>query len=188
MIYCIKGKIFCKSDKFVVLEVNDIGYKIFISSFVFNSLPKKGEEVRLFIHHQSKENINEFYGFLNEEELEFFELLLSVSGVGPKSALNILNISSVDNLKIAISSNNIEFLNQATGIGRKTIERIILELKQKFANLEAKELEDNLELEEALISLGYSKKDIKKAISNISDNIQGFQLRFKETLKLLGRK
>ncbi len=188
MFYSIKGILVVKNDKFVVLENNGMGYKIFIFNSLFNSLPEKGKEFKLFVYHHSKDNLNELYGFLNQEELDFFELLLSVSGIGPRSALSILDVSSVNNLKVAISSNNIDFLNQASGIGRKTAQRIILELKQKFSDLEGSELKDDLELEEALVSLGYSKKDAKRAVSSLSDNIIGFQFRLKEVLKILSKK
>ncbi|MDP2934542.1 MAG: Holliday junction branch migration protein RuvA, partial [bacterium] len=93
MIGFIEGKIESSNDKYVIIDVNGIGYKIYISAVIFKKLPKIGEKVNLYTHLHVREDILDLYGFLDRKELEFFEMLISISGIGPKGALNILNVA-----------------------------------------------------------------------------------------------
>ncbi len=190
MIYHLKGILANKNNKFIVLDVGGIGYKVFMPLLSFSKLPAIGGETKIFIHYHLRDSTTELYGFLSEEELDFFEKIISISGVGPKSALGIMDIDSVKNLKIAISSGKAELLNQATGIGKKTAERIVLELKQKFSSTEEAtiRLEKDLDLEQAIVSLGYRKSEIKKAISSLPEELEDFSSRLKEALRILGKK
>ncbi|HPC37677.1 MAG TPA: Holliday junction branch migration protein RuvA, partial [Candidatus Paceibacterota bacterium] len=178
------------APKFIVLKSGDIAFKIFVHPQTLAQINNQKEKIRFFVYLNVKEDALELYGFLTQEELEFFELLNSVAGVGPKSALALLGFSEVKSLKAAILSNKIEVLTKAPGIGRKTAERIILELKSKISTEEGaiEELEADLELEDALLDLGYSKIDIRRIIKQASNKQLPLNERLKNALKLLGEK
>jgi len=190
MLYFIEGEPILFTSKAIILKSGDIAFKIFTHPETIAQLINKKEKIRMYVYLNVKEDALELYGFLTQEELGFFELLNSVGGVGPKSALALLGLSSVKNLKAAILSNKTEVLSKAPGIGRKTAERIILELKSKLTSEEGmiELLEADLELENALIDLGYHKDAIKKVIKEISDKKMPFNERLKIALKLLGEK
>jgi len=190
MLYFIEGEPMLFTSKAIILKSGDIAFKIFTHPETITQLINKKEKIRIYVYLNVKEDALELYGFLTQEELGFFELLNSVGGVGPKSALALLGLSSVKNLKAAILSNKTEVLSKAPGIGRKTAERIILELKSKLTSEEGmiELLEADLELENALIDLGYHKDAIKKVIKEISDKKMPFNERLKIALKLLGEK
>jgi len=133
MIGFLEGKIELNTERYVVINVNSVGYKVFISTATFKNLPEKDEKVKLHTHLHVREDVMELYGFLSIKELEFFELLISISGIGPKGALNILNVASVDTLKRAIVNEESSILTKVSGIGKKTAEKIILELKKVWA-------------------------------------------------------
>lgn len=190
MIYFINGKVYVKEKDFFVINANDIGFKIFAHKKILDSL-KIGNEYLIFTYFHLKENAVELYGFLEEKELSFFEILNSVSGVGPKSALSILEKNDIKTLSLAIKNNKIEFLTRASGIGQKTAERIILELKNKIdleGNQDASHLDSDADIIEALTNLGYSKQRAKEAVSKVDSEIQGFEERFKHALKNLNKK
>ncbi len=192
MISLIEGKLELCEEKFVIVNVGGVGYRIFISSETASKLPRKGSFVKFWTQLYVREDTTELYGFLSKEELDFFELLNSVAGIGPKSALGIMNMAAIDDLKAAISEGKIELLTKASGIGRKTAERIVLELKDKIKKKETKEtisrMESDLEVEVALLVLGYSKSQIKEAIKALPDEIKGVEARTKATLKILSKK
>jgi len=165
MIGSIKGKILLKKDKFLIVETAGIGYKINISGDTFTKVKKMGGEILLWIHTHVREDIFDLYGFLDYEELEFFEMLISVSGIGPKGALAILGVASMETLRKAISVNDIAYLTKISGIGKKTAEKIVIELRDKITagmSGQGKKNDDSLQGEldalEALKSLGYSQK------------------------------
>ncbi|HOL53944.1 MAG TPA: Holliday junction ATP-dependent DNA helicase RuvA, partial [Candidatus Paceibacterota bacterium] len=133
MLYFIDGEVVRLSSKFIVLKSGDIAFRIFVHPETIVQIGDQKEKIRVFVYLNVKENALELYGFLTQEELEFFELLNSVAGVGPKSALALLGLGEVKNLKAAILSNKADVLTKAPGIGRKTAERIILELKSKVS-------------------------------------------------------
>ena len=188
MFYSLEGILSQKTEKFVALENQGFGFRIFVSRETLGKLPKIGEKAKLFLHYHLREDAAELYGFLTCEEMEFFELLTSVSGIGPKSALGLLGLSTVDNIKSAIVANKVEFLNRAPGVGRKTAERIILELKSKLTagNDGVSRLEGDLELEDALVDLGYDLSTSRQAIKKVAAAPAPFNERLKEALKILG--
>lgn len=190
MFYSIEGTLSQKTEKFVVVENQGLGYQIFISRETLDKLAPCGQRVKLFLHHHLREDASELYGFLTKAESDLFEMLLSVSGIGPKSALGVLGLSSVENLEAAIINGKTEFLNRAPGIGRKTSERIILELKSKLSSGEKGllNMEGELELEEALVGLGYDKQSARKAVKSVNPEAISFNDRLKEALKLLSKK
>ncbi|MCL4437549.1 Holliday junction branch migration protein RuvA, partial [Patescibacteria group bacterium] len=183
-----------KGENFAVVEIGGgaVGLKVFLTKKTLENLPKAGSLIKFFCFLHVKEDALDLYGFLSAEEKNFFELLISVSGVGPKSALAILGVDDFKNLSAAIGENRPDLFTQASGIGKKTAERIVLELRGKIKNLAApetiKEMEIDADLIEALVSLGYRKEAAKSALSKIGKKITSPQERLKEALKILSAK
>lgn len=191
MLYLIEGTIEYKKDKFAVVNADGVGYKVFMSSDGLAKLPEIGEKARVFTHLHVREDAMDLYGFLDQMELVFFETLIAISGVGPKMALSILVIAPVKMLASAIVSGNVEFFTRVSGVGRKTAEKIILELRDKIQKLgiEIEEMEaGDGEVLDALESLGYSAREAQGALRQIAKETQGVENRIKEALKILGRK
>lgn len=193
MIGSIKGKIILKTDKFVIVETVGVGYKINISpDTLLNFKKTNNEEISLWIHTHVREDILDLYGFINRDELEFFEMLINVSGIGPKGALGILGIASLDTLKKAIGTGDISYLTKISGIGKKTAEKIIIELRDKIKNKTEGEktgtsLRDELDALEALKSLGYSQNDAREALKKVSPEANT-NTKIREALKILSNK
>lgn len=188
MIAYLKGKIIYKGNTLIILENNNIGYKIFLGEESFNEV-SLFEEREFFIYHQVKEDASDLYGFKNSFDLELFELLISVSGVGPKSALGILNMAGGADIKEAILSGDAASLTKVSGIGKKTAERLVLELKTKIMRLsDSKELLNTsisfgADEIDALISLGYSLVEARSALKEIDPKIKDSGERVKAALK-----
>ncbi|MBI4652897.1 Holliday junction branch migration protein RuvA [Candidatus Kuenenbacteria bacterium] len=190
MFFSFKGKIIYKDidSKFIVVENNDIGYQIFVLINFFKKV-KLNEEIKIYTYLHHKEDIQELYGFKKIEELEFFKKLISVNGVGPKSALNILKQGKVENIKKAIINEKLDVLIKVVGIGRKMAQKIILELKNKIQNIKS-EIEgiktddsDDSQVLDALVSLGYSLSEARSALQEIPDSITQTQEKIKFALK-----
>jgi len=171
----LNGKIIEKTPVAVILDVNGIGYEVRISLSTFSSLPNLGEIVKLFMHFVVREDAQLLYGFATEEEREAFKLLISISGIGPKLAITLLSGVTLPELKRAIQEKNIPVLTAITGIGQKTAERVIIELKDKIGKAEisaGKELVHDASISDqmvedsvsALVSLGYTKQKAKDAV------------------------
>ncbi|MDE2018782.1 MAG: Holliday junction branch migration protein RuvA [Patescibacteria group bacterium] len=192
MLYGVFGKIALKSDKFAVIETGGLGLKLFMAARTIAALPREGSDVRVFSYLHMREDGLELYGFGSEKELTYFEMLISVSGVGPKSALAILDIANLDELAAAIKEGRPDLLTRASGIGRKTAERIILELKSKVqsakSGLVVEKMEGDADLIEALSNLGYRREEARAALGKVDVKVAGIEERLKEALKILGRK
>ena len=187
MIGSIKGKIILKRDKFIIVEVGGIGYKINASPDTLLKI-KIGEEVHLFTHLHVREDAQDLYGFLEYGELEFFEMLIGVSGIGPKGALAILSVAPIETLKRAISTQDISYLTKISGIGRTTAEKIVLELREKVGEeKEGVSLQGEIDVLEALKSLGYSQMEAREALKKVSTE-KDTGKKIKEALKILGGK
>ncbi len=182
MISYLKGKIIEKDLKSVVLDVSGIGYKIYTKTASLN----KGKDTEFWTHLAVKENALDLYGFSKKEELDFFELLLSVSGIGPKSAIAILSMASLSNLRKAIATGDTGHLTKVSGIGKKNAEKIVLELKDKIQDLsgETHSLSGDIDALEALKSLGYSEQESREALKKASD-VKDTGEKVKKALKLL---
>lgn len=186
MIASIDGKIMYKDIRFAVVEVGGVGYKIFLS---LASLVKTkiGENAKFWTHLHVREDAMELYGFLEKSELEFFESLISISGIGPKSALGVISLAPVTTLRRAISSGDTSYLTKVSGIGRKTAEKIILELRDKFVADKISdigtEMEHDSDILDALLSLGYTQKEARDMVQKIPANIKGRENRLKEALR-----
>ena len=171
----IKGILEEKTNTFIVVENNGIGYKIFMSESAIQKLGERGEKVKIHTYYYVKEDNISLYGFLSNEELKMFELLIIVSGIGAKSAINILSNIEPSTFALAVITDDVLKIKQLPGIGAKTAQRIILELKDKLKTLDAIENKNDTQIEvvdnkenieeaiSALMILGYSKKEIEKS-------------------------
>lgn len=189
MISKLDGKIVYVSEKFLVINVVGVGYKVSPTSDILTTA-KIDNDISLWIYTAVRENAIELYGFRNMDELSFFELLLDVSGIGPRSALGILGIAPIETLRRAIATGDTTYLNKVSGIGKKTAEKIIVELRDKFAmykddSLSDGEIRDEEDVLEALKSLGYSQNEARDALKKISNETKGANARIKEALRLL---
>lgn len=191
MIIRLDGKILMRGDRFLVVGVNGVSYRVFCGPQVIKSAPKKDEQFSLWTHLHVREDAMELYGFKEYAELEFFEMLIGISGIGPKGALGVLAVAPLDNLKKAISSGETSYLTKVSGIGRKTAEKIVLELRDKLGGMSGVEgegiLKEDQDVFSALQSLGYSLSEAREAMKNIPKNIEGTNNRIKEVLKNLGK-
>lgn len=152
----------------VIIDVQGVGYLVFVTNGTLANV-RTGAEKILYTYHAIRENASDLYGFETQEELDFFELLLSISGVGPKSALGILNASSIETLVEGIQSGDASQLTKVSGIGKKSAEKIVLELKDKLGTVatSGSNLSGSGEAIEALTALGYSAHDAREAIKNV---------------------
>ena len=175
----IKGIYKGFNKEYIIIDNGGIGYKIYTSGTTIAKLPKIDDEVLIYIQQIVREDFIGLYGFITREELEMFNILLTINGVGAKAALSLLSISSVNNLKYAIMTEDEKHIVRAPGIGKKTAQRIILELKDKLKPDELIEKEAEISINDeyanninealtALVALGYSEKEAKGAISLVN--------------------
>lgn len=190
MISHIKGKVILKKEKFIIISAGNVGYKVFVMS----GFGKVGEEIELFTYLNVREDLLALYGFKEYKELELFELLISVTGIGPKVGMGILSLADPETIKIAIAKGDSSILTRVSGIGKKTAERVILELGNKFTISDVENMEDKTreignhsDALDALVSLGYSASDAKRALANISPEIKDVGEKIKKALKELGK-
>jgi len=184
MISYLNGKIILKRDKFIILEVNNIGYKVFLNRQALVTLPEIGENLKLFIYQNVKEEALDLYGFTTYEGLEFFETLMDIRGVGPKSALDISALGSLDKIKDRILKQDEKVFEGIPGIGEKKAMTIILELTGKI-KMQGQTKGSADEAEGALMQLGFSKQQAKDALSRVS--AKDPEERIKQALKNLGK-
>jgi Holliday junction DNA helicase RuvA len=186
MIAFLQGKILQKTVQYIVLENNGIGYKIFTTPDVLNL--STGSETSLYIYHKSGDDGQTLFGMLDFDSLQFFEMLVSVTGVGPKMALTIVSAAKIDLLQQAILNADLEIFTRMSGVGRKTAERIILELKNKVdaggiltgSNVAGSEVYD------ALTSLGYNPREIRETLPQL-DTTADTAVQLKQALKILSK-
>lgn len=184
----IKGSLEVKTNGYIVIDVNGIGYKIFMSETAINKLGAIGEIIKIHTYVRVREDDISIYGFNTNEELRMFELLLSVSGIGAKSALVILSNVSASSFALAIINNDINLLKKLPGIGPKTAQRVILELKDKLKKENEIVANENTDISDtintaimddekiaeataALKVLGYTGKEIEKALEKVDANL-----------------
>ena len=199
----IKGSLEMKSSNYIVVDINGLGYKIFMSQNNIESIGEINDIVKVFTYVKVREDDISIYGFKTQEELRMFELLIGVSGVGAKSALVMLSCIEPSEFAIAVISNNIKLLTQVPGIGTKSAQRIILELKdklkaeqseldeEKLENAKLKSSKTNENVQEAisgLMVLGYSRKDIEKAFTHLIVDELSVEELIKKGLILLTQK
>ena len=188
MISQLTGQISFIALNHIVLNVNGVGYKVFVSNETLGSA-REDSTMTLWTHLAVRENAMDLYGFSEKSDLNFFELLLTISGIGPKSALGILNTASAETLRSAISSGDTSYLTKVSGIGSKSAQKIVLELQDKIGKIEggARGVREEVDAVEALKSLGYSAREASDALKKVDKEITGTGGRVKEALKILSK-
>ena len=195
MIAQMRGHLIQKNPGFVILENNGIGYQVHISLTTFYDLPESESDVRLYTHTHVREDLLQLFGFSTPLEKELFQILIGVSGIGPKLALNILSGISPPELLRSLSSGNLSRLVSVPGIGRKTAERMLLDLKEKVQKMESRVCEAKIvpagdamaeDVLSALVNLGYKKGQAEEAVERALQGKPGtLEEALKESLRLL---
>lgn len=194
----VKGSLEEKMSHFIVVETMGIGYKIFMSKTAIGRVGEIGSTVKIYTHYHVREDEISLYGFLSNEELNMFELLISVSGVGAKSAIAMLSNISPSDFAVSIIQNDITKLTKVPGIGKKTAQRIVLELKDKLkaeqeiakteeSNIPTKIDETMDEAISALQILGYNRKEIEKAFEKFDYQAMSIEDVIRNGLKYLAK-
>jgi Holliday junction DNA helicase RuvA len=183
MIGYLKGRVIDQDLKSVILDVSGVGYKIYTNTAQIDS--KKNEFLEFWTYLAVRENALDLYGFTTKEELGFFELLITVSGIGPKSAMGILTVASVSNLRNAIVSGDTSHLIKVSGVGKKNAEKIVVELKDKLTGFEVGgSVSADVDVIEALKALGYGEREAREALKKVTDS-KDTSDKIKKALKLL---
>ncbi len=174
MISYLKGKLVNKSPTEIIIEVNNVGYRVGISLATFERLSNIGEDIKIFTHTYVREDALKLYGFATKEERQIFLLLINVKGIGPKLALTILSGVSPNRLKTAIVNEDIGLLITIAGVGKKTAQRLIVEIKEPLSAilpeegiLEKEDLVLRNEAVNALVTLGYKRNQSMKAVDRV---------------------
>lgn len=190
MLATLQGTVTAKGDSHLVVETGGIGFKVHVPAPLAARWGTVGRRVQLFTHLHLRENEVSLYGFETRDALSFFELLLGVSGIGPKVAIGVLSAGSVDALRSAIAGGDTDYLTRMPGIGKKTAQRIILDLRGK---LEKEELVPAPPLSPAdedviaaLTSMGYSQSEAREALASVPDQGMSVEERLLHALRYFG--
>ena len=189
MIACLSGTVRRKDLNAIIVDVSGVGYKVLVTTeTALEAAPSS--PIFLWTHLVVRETSLELFGFLDKETLDIFELLITISGIGPKTALSILNVATPSMLRQAVASEDITYLTRVSGIGKKNAEKIVLELKDKLKTTDADKsvnIRAEVDVLEALISLGYSERDTRDALKKVPKEVEGTSERVKAALKLLSK-
>lgn len=200
MIAFVKGNLADVESDRVIIDVGGIGYNVFVSSYTIGRLPLEGNVVKLYTYLNVKEDLMQLYGFLTKDELRIFKLLIAVNGIGPKGGLGILSYLTPDDLRFAVMANDVKAISAAPGIGKKTAEKLILELKDQLGTIETTEAVDaeritgnstpskemQTEAVQALVALGYGSTEALRAVTNVmTDQEESVEEILKKALKFL---
>jgi len=188
MIAKLTGIIDEEGDNFIVIDIHGVGYKVYISNHTIINIRGK-REISVWTHLVVRENLLDIYGFVDKEERTFFELLIGISGIGPKSALAILSLAPVETLRKAVVSGDASYLTRVSGVGKKSAEKIVLELKDKLGKNSALDtigLKEETETLEALRALGYTTSQAREGLKRVPPDVFGTNDRIKAALKILG--
>ncbi|MCX7913974.1 MAG: Holliday junction branch migration protein RuvA [Thermodesulfovibrionales bacterium] len=187
MIATIRGKIISKKPDSIIVDVGGVGYLVYVPLNLFSSIKDINGEVFLYIYTYVREDALSLFGFLTEEEKKIFTTLIGIPGIGPKIALSILSTISLDDFEKALWNEDIAFLCRVPGLGKKTAQRLILELREKLPTISREDrdplFDDTLS---ALVNLGYKKSVAQEALEEVySKGIRGIEGLIKEALKVL---
>jgi Holliday junction DNA helicase RuvA len=175
MISHLEGRVIDTNARFCVLDVSGVGYKVSSSEEVLRNL-KNGQNVAFWTHLAVREDALDLYGFPDRESLDLFQMLITVSGIGPKTALGVMNVATPLTLRRAVASGDLAYLTKVSGIGRKLAEKIILELREKleiYAEATSDDMAGEADVLEALKSLGYSERESRDALKKLSGDNSG---------------
>lgn len=186
MISTVRGVVRYKGPTYLVVDVAGIGYKIFVTTDVALSTAE-GSDIFFWTHFAVRETAHDLYGFLEKESLDIFELLLSVSGIGPRTALSILNVATPSMLRQAVSEGDTSYITKVSGIGRKTADKIVLELRDKLGvgTGSRADLGKEADVYEALLSLGYGEREVREVLKKLDKTEKNTSERVKTAIKLL---
>jgi len=185
MIGYLNGKVLFVRDGWTVIETGGVGYKVNINSDLTAHLHAE-ENTELYIYTQVREDILALYGFKSLDELDLFEMLISVSGIGPKAALNILSVASIEKIRASIQSQDPTLLSSVSGIGKKTAEKVVIELKNKVGATGNLFIGPKTEdVYEALLQLGFKNTEISSTIAELPDNLPTVEEKLKFCLAKL---
>lgn len=185
MISYLKGTVLEKGLTYLVLEVNNIGYKVFVTPEILEA--KIGDEVAVFTYMKVADDGQSLFGLPDFSTLQFFEMLITVSGVGPKVALAILSSAQTDAIKNAIANQDAGVFTRISGVGLKTAEKIIVELKNKVGAVSGHEAGGSSEVFDALMALGYNQREVREVINKVDRSLSE-QEQIRQALKLMGKK
>lgn len=191
MIASLSGIVELRDDPYLIISVNGVGYRVLASSGVLKTINGVGEKVRVFTYTHVREDVLELYGFPSQNDLKLFELLLSVSGIGPKTAISVFAVGSSDGIQSAIVTGNVEFFTTVPRLGRKNAQKIIIELKNKLGStveldLSEKELKENKDVIAALRTFGFSSKEAADAVKDLEKGLSTEE-KIRKALKNLGK-
>lgn len=200
MLYNIRGKLTVSDVNFIVVECGGVGFKCFTTLNTVKSIGKTGDEVNVFTYLAVREDAMDLYGFASLDELNAFKLLISVSGIGPKAAAAILSELAPDKLALCIASGDAKAITKAQGVGKKTAERVVLELKDKMGAIAVGDASDavsavasvsessnSAEAVEALVALGYSQSDAAVVVGSMDKSLTVDEM-IRNGLKQLAKK
>lgn len=191
MISRLNGSVTHIDPKYIVLDVGGVGYKVSVTSDTIFKI-KVDDTLIVWTYLAVRENALDLYGFLSLRELSFFELLITISGIGPKTALGILNSASVEAIETAVQTADTTHLTKVSGIGKKVAEKIVMELKDKIEKIshtpESKSaMRGDADVIEALKALGYRDNEAREALKEIDKSIKDTSAKIKAVLKILGK-
>ncbi|MBI3685406.1 Holliday junction branch migration protein RuvA [Candidatus Azambacteria bacterium] len=190
MISYLEGTIISRSEKYIVIAAGGVGYKVFMPSGAPLKIPQAAHTVKMYTRLYLREDTMELYGFFDPAELELFEMLITVSGVGPKVALVIIATDKPSVLAGAIAAEDTTFLTKISGVGKKIAQKVIVDLKDKVSSLSFDIQKGDASLDadaiDALVALGWHMKDAREALKKVPKEITKTELRIKEALKKLG--
>lgn len=182
MIAFVRGELVSVEEEKVIVDAGGIGYNVFVSASTLSKLPAEGREIKLYTYMNVKEDLMQLYGFMTKDELHVFKLIIGVSGIGPKGGLGILSQLTPDDLRFAVASKDVKAISAAPGIGKKTAEKLILELKDKLSiedvlnhqseeehvvNSTSMNYEVQSDAVQALVALGYGNTEALKAVKQV---------------------
>jgi Holliday junction DNA helicase RuvA len=188
MIAHLQGTVLAKKPTFLVLDVHGVGYKVFCTERVLAAVAIR-EDCSLHTHLAVREDALDLFGFATSEELELFQLLIGISGIGPRSALGIMGLETIEKLTSAIAHGDVGYLTKVSGVGRKSAEKIVLELKEKVVLLDVHDASgmrhEDEDVLEALKALGYRADEAREALRQVPEDVTEQPARIKEALRLL---
>lgn len=191
MIGFLKGKVELKDATTLIIDVNGVGYKATVAADVLSSAVL-GSQIKIYTYTYVREDVLELFGFSSAEDLKLFERIITVQGIGPRSAINIFSVGNRESIIEAVIKGDVDFFTQVPRLGRKNAQKLIIELRGKLGSLEDLDLSQetdgqSIEVLSALKGFGFSAKEAREAIKNIDKKIEGVEEKVRLALKYLGK-